>query len=54
VPGIHEAIMQQAAEGVEPGHVAATLQTGYVLAGGGGGGGERVLRPAKVSVAARE
>jgi molecular chaperone GrpE len=43
-PTRHEAVMQQAADGVEPGHVAATLQAGYAL-------GERVIRPAKVAVA---
>lgn len=51
VPGIHEAIMQQPAEGIAPGKVVATFQAGYTLAGGAAGGGERVLRPAKVSVA---
>lgn len=51
VPGIHEAIMQQQAEGIAPGKVVATFQAGYTLAGGAAGGGERVLRPAKVSVA---
>jgi molecular chaperone GrpE len=43
-PGRHEAIMQKAEEGVEPGHIVRTFQAGYVL-------GERVLRPAKVAVA---
>lgn len=47
-PGRHEAIMQQAAEGVEPGHVVATFQSGYAIATASG---ERVIRPAKVSVA---
>ncbi len=51
VPGIHEAIMQQQADGIAPGKVVATFQAGYTLAGGAAGGGERVLRPAKVSVA---
>lgn len=51
VPGIHEAILQQQAEGIAPGKVVATFQAGYTLAGGAAGGGERVLRPAKVSVA---
>lgn len=43
-PGRHEAIMQQAAEGVESGRVVSTFQLGYTL-------GERVVRPAKVAVA---
>lgn len=43
-PGDHEAMMQQPAEGVEPGHVSFVLSTGYKL-------GERVVRPAKVGVA---
>lgn len=42
-PQKHEAIMQQAAEGVEPGRVVATLRVGYTL-------NERVVRPAQVSV----
>jgi molecular chaperone GrpE len=48
VPGRHEAIMQQQAAGVESGRVAATLQAGYVVRDASG---ERVIRPAKVSVA---
>jgi molecular chaperone GrpE len=48
LPGRHEAVMQQPAEGVTPGHIAATFQTGYLLASNGS---ERVLRPAKVAVA---
>src|SRR5437899_4002982 len=53
VPGRHEAIMQQTAEGIEPGHVVSTFQSGYTLAGPAGSpqGSERVLRPAKVAVA---
>lgn len=43
-PGRHEAIMQQAAEGVPSGHVVSMFQMGYTL-------GDRVVRPAKVSVA---
>ncbi len=43
-PGHHEAMMQQPADGVEPGHVSFVLSTGYKL-------GERVVRPAKVGVA---
>jgi molecular chaperone GrpE len=56
VPGRHEAIMQQKAEGVEPGHVVSTFQAGYTLAGppGSPAGSERVLRPAKVAVAPTE
>jgi molecular chaperone GrpE len=52
-PGKHEAVMQQTAEGVEPGHVVSTFQSGYMLAGSGGVS-ERVLRPAKVVVAPTE
>jgi len=48
MPGRHEAVMQQAAEGVEPGHVAAAFQAGYLLTTHNS---ERVLRPAKVAVA---
>jgi molecular chaperone GrpE len=48
-PGRHEAITQQAAEGVEPGNVVTTFQPGYALATPAGN--ERVIRPAKVSVA---
>ncbi len=43
-PGRHEAIMQQSAEGVPSGHVVSMFQMGYTL-------GDRVVRPAKVSVA---
>lgn len=48
-PGRHEAITQQTAEGVEPGNVVATFQSGYAVATATGA--ERVIRPAKVSVA---
>lgn len=48
VPGRHEAVMQQPAEGIDPGCIVATFQPGYALATGAG---ERVLRAAKVSVA---
>lgn len=48
VPGKHEAIMQQAAEGVDSGHIVATFQAGFILREGDV---ERVIRPAKVSVA---
>lgn len=43
-PMRHEAIMQQAAEGVEPGHISSTFQPGFEY-------GERVIRSAKVAVA---
>ena len=43
-PNIHEALLRQPAEGVEPGRVSAFYQPGYRL-------GDRVLRPAKVAVA---
>ncbi len=43
-PNYHEAIAQEAAEGVEPGTVVAVMQQGYML-------GERVIRPACVRVA---
>jgi molecular chaperone GrpE len=43
-PNRHSAIMQQAAEGVEPGNVSATFQPGYAM-------GDRVIRSAKVAVA---
>jgi molecular chaperone GrpE len=46
-PHLHEAMMRQPAEGVEPNHVSATLQPGYVF-------GERTLRAAKVAVAPEE
>jgi molecular chaperone GrpE len=46
-PHRHEAVMRQAAEGVDANHVVMTLQPGYVL-------GDYVLRPAKVSVAPGE
>ncbi len=42
-PHLHEAVMQQPAEGLEGGRIAATFQVGYQL-------GESRLRPAKVSV----
>lgn len=46
-PGRHEAVMQQAAEGVGPGLIAACFQAGYTLTAAGL---ERVVRPAKVAV----
>jgi molecular chaperone GrpE len=55
VPGRHEAIMQKAQEGVEPGHIVSTFQPGYALSSPGAApGGERVLRAAKVAVAPTE
>ncbi|HYD01154.1 MAG TPA: nucleotide exchange factor GrpE [Phycisphaerales bacterium] len=48
-PGRHEAVTQQTADGVEPGRVVSTFQPGYAIATATGG--ERVIRPAKVSVA---
>ncbi|MCY0875989.1 MAG: nucleotide exchange factor GrpE [Firmicutes bacterium] len=42
-PNRHEAVMQEPVEGVQPGHVASVLRTGYLL-------GERVLRPAMVKI----
>lgn len=47
-PGRHEAVMQQSAPGIESGQIASTLQAGYQISDTLG---ERVLRPAKVSVA---
>jgi molecular chaperone GrpE len=43
-PVRHEALMRQRVEGVPSEHIGAQLQPGYTL-------GDRVLRPAKVSVA---
>jgi molecular chaperone GrpE len=45
-PHVHEALMTQPAEGVEPGHIAHVIQRGYRL-------GDVVLRPARVIVAER-
>lgn len=42
-PSRHEAIMQQAAEGIEPGRIAMMLQPGFLVK-------DRLLRPAKVAV----
>jgi molecular chaperone GrpE len=42
-PGVHEAVMKQAVDGVEPGCVSMAFQSGYRL-------GDSVLRPAKVAV----
>jgi len=46
-PMRHEAIMHQAAENVEPGHIASTFQPGFEL-------GDRTIRSAKVAVAPGE
>lgn len=43
-PAVHEALSKVPAEGVEPGRVSTVYQTGYRL-------GERVIRPAKVTIA---
>ena len=43
-PNIHEAMLRQPAEGVEPNSVSAFMQPGYRH-------GDRTLRPAKVAVA---
>lgn len=43
-PMRHEAIMQQATEGIEPGHISSTFQPGFEY-------GDRVIRSAKVAVA---
>ncbi len=44
-PGDQQAVMQQPSADVEPGHVVMVLGVGYRL-------GDRVIRPAKVAVAA--
>jgi len=46
-PTLHQAVVQQAAQGVEPGRISSLLQPGYAL-------GQRVIRPAKVAVAPSE
>ena len=46
-PVRHEAMLQQPAEGVEPGSVSMVVQTGWSM-------GTQVLRPAKVAVAPGE
>lgn len=43
-PHVHEALLAQPVDGVEPGSVVEVLQKGYLL-------GDRVLRPARVVVA---
>ncbi len=42
-PAEHAAMMQQPAEGLEPGHISMSMGIGFKL-------GERVVRPAKVAV----
>ena len=42
-PAEHAAMMQQAVEGIEPGHIAMNMGIGFKL-------GDRVVRPAKVAV----
>jgi molecular chaperone GrpE len=44
-PHVHEALLSQPVDGVEPGHVAQVVQRGYRI-------GDVVLRPARVIVAA--
>ncbi len=46
-PELHEAMMRQPVEGVDPNHVSMVMQTGYQH-------GSRTLRPAKVAVAPAE
>lgn len=46
-PHLHEAMMRQPVEGVEPNHVSMIMQSGYRH-------GDRTLRPAKVAVAPEE
>jgi molecular chaperone GrpE len=43
-PNFHEAISYEAVDGVDSGHIIATVQNGYLL-------GDRVVRPALVRVA---
>lgn len=45
-PQRHEAVREQEGDGVAPGNISLTLQSGYAM-------GDRVLRPAKVAVAPR-
>ncbi len=48
LPGRHEAVMQQPADGIHPGHIVSTFQPGFLFTMLTG---ERVIRPAKVAVA---
>jgi len=43
-PNRHEALMRQADTDIEPNHVTAQLQPGYLI-------GDKIIRPAKVSIA---
>lgn len=43
-PDIHEALMRQSVEGIEPNHITMQMQPGYVRDG-------KTIRPAKVAVA---
>ncbi len=43
-PNLHQAVLHQQAEEIEPDHIVAVLQAGYTM-------GTIVLRPAKVSIA---
>lgn len=45
-PNRHQAVVEQPAEGVEPGHISSVMQAGYALDG-------RVVRSAMVGVAPR-
>jgi molecular chaperone GrpE len=45
-PTRHQAVVQQDVAHIQPGHIVATLQTGYTL-------GDRIIRPATVSVRPR-
>ena len=42
-PNMHEALMRQKVEGIEPNHIAAVFQPGYIL-------NDKAVRPAKVAV----
>jgi len=43
-PNLHEAMLQQPGEDVEPGNISMVIQSGWVL-------GSQVIRPAKVAIA---
>ena len=44
-PNLHEAMMQQPADSVEPGHISMLIQAGWSL------GDQQVIRPAQVAIA---